>query len=370
MLKLNQKYVAEFLGTFALVFIGAGAVVVDGHTGTSHGLAEAGKLGLLGIAVAHGLTLTAMIYAMGPLSGAHFNPAITLAAWVRRRISSDVVFWYIAAQLVGALVASLVLAMIFPDEVGLAQLGTPALGPRISSLQGFALESAITFLLTVVVLTSTQSNNQAFAGLAIGGTLTGIILFAGPLTGAAANPARYLGPAIVSRNIDDIWLYLMAPLFGAALAAFVTGFAVDKAEPEPAEGEEEEEDEEGAEEPEGNYGPRRSDPEAVHEALEADDTSLDAGKSEAIKSAQELYWKGAGEKAAAALLPLLKSASTGGGSLSGEVRSLLMVIEDACGRLAILDSYRAMLEPREGDEIDVQAPAPAPADPQPQPQAP
>src|SRR5215467_12458123 len=100
MLKLNQKYLAEFLGTFALVFIGAGAVVVDGHTGTSHGMAEAGKLGLLGIAIAHGLTLAAMIYAVGSISGGHFNPAITLAQWVRRRLDGDLVFGYIAAQLV------------------------------------------------------------------------------------------------------------------------------------------------------------------------------------------------------------------------------------------------------------------------------
>jgi aquaporin NIP len=370
MLKLNQKYLAEFLGTFALVFIGAGAVVVDGHTGTSHGLAEAGKLGLLGIAVAHGLTLTAMIYAVGSISGAHFNPAITLAAWVRRRISSDLVAGYIAAQLVGALVASLVLAMIFPDEVGLAQLGTPALGPRISSLQGFAIESAITFLLTVVVLTSTRSNNQAFAGLAIGGTLTGIILFAGPLTGAAANPARYLGPAIVSRNIDDIWLYLMAPLFGAALAAFVTGFAIDKAEPEPAEADAEEEGHE-PDEPVGSIGARRSTPEAAHEALEESESTSDAVKPNALKAAQELYWGGEAEKAATVLVPLLKSASQGGESLSGEVRSLIMVIEDACGRLAILDSYRAMLDPSGGEETAAQASAPPPAEPpQAQPLAP
>src|SRR6516164_534099 len=109
--KLNVKYMSEFLGTFALVFVGAGAVVVDGHTGTSHGLAEAGKLGLLGIAIAHGLTLGGMIYGVGSVSGGHFNPAITFAMWVRKRLSSDLVFGYVAAQLLGALVASLVLAM-------------------------------------------------------------------------------------------------------------------------------------------------------------------------------------------------------------------------------------------------------------------
>jgi aquaporin Z len=369
MLKLNEKYISEFLGTFALVFIGAGAVVVDGHTGTSHGLAEAGKLGLVGIAVAHGLTLTAMIYGVGSISGAHFNPAITLAAWVRQRLPSDLVFGYVVSQLLGALVAALVLAIIFPDEVGLAQLGTPGLGPRISSLQGFAIEAAITFLLTVVVLTSSRSNNQAFAGIAIGGTLTGIILFAGPLTGAAANPARYLGPAIVSRNIDDIWLYLMAPLFGAALGAFVIGFAVGRSSPEPQGQGEDDDDAEEPEGPVGSFVSRRPAGGRVQDALESDDIEADALKSETrasdiLKKAQELYWGGEGQRAAAALVPLLAAARDEGRTLEGEVRSLLMVIEDSCGRLEILDRYRSILHLEQAE-----APASAQPEPPPQPEA-
>ena len=284
MAKFNEKYVAELLGTFALVFVGAGAVVVDGHTGTSHGLAEAGKLGLLGIAVAHGLALAGMIYGVGAISGGHFNPAITFAMWIRKRLNSDLVFGYVAAQLLGALAASLVLAMIFPDEVGLAQLGTPGLGPRISSLQGFAIEAAITFLLTVVVLTTTRSNNPAFAGLAIGGTLTGLILFAGPLTGAAANPARYLGPAIVSRNIDDIWLYLTAPLFGATLAAFVIGFVVGGPD---SDGERPDEDE--TQEPGDAVGSiaSRSEParDATKSTQRTEALELEAPKAETLTSA-------------------------------------------------------------------------------------
>jgi aquaporin Z len=354
--KFNVKYLSEFLGTFALVFVGAGAVIVDGHTGTSHGLAEAGKLGLLGIAIAHGLALAGMIYGVGSISGGHFNPAITLAMWIRKRLGADLVFGYMAAQLVGALVASLVLAMIFPDEVGLAQLGTPALGPRISSLQGFAIEAAITFLLTVVVLTSSRSNNSAFAGLAIGGTLTGLILFAGPLTGAAANPARYLGPAIVSRNLDDIWLYLTAPLFGATLAAYVIGFLVDRPDPD-AEGHDEDE----SPEPEGTTGGLASQfasepaSEAPRVALKTDTIKTEAPKlersesesesvsSDAFKRARELYWGGEGEKAAAALVPLLASASHEGRELDDDVRSLLMVIEDSCGPLKVFDRYRDIL---------------------------
>jgi aquaporin Z len=341
---LNGKYLSEFLGTFALVFVGAGAVVVDGHTGTSHGLAEAGKLGLLGIAMAHGLTLASMIYGVGSISGGHFNPAITFAMWVRKRLSGDLVFGYVAAQLVGALAASLVLAMIFPDEVGLAQLGTPGLGPRISSLQGFAIESAITFLLTVVVLTASRSKNPAFAGLAIGGTLTGLILFAGPLTGAAANPARYLGPAIVSRNIDDIWLYLTAPLFGAALAAFVIGFVVDRPDPD-SEGDDDDEGRD-SEEPVGSVL-SRSTPEPVHGELKPDALDLETQSqtltSDTLKKARELYWDGEGQKAAAALVPLLANASDQGQVLNDEVRSLVMVIEDASGPLEVLNRYRHVL---------------------------
>src|SRR3954447_25690978 len=97
----TTKYVSEFLGTLALVFVGAGAVVVEGHTGASHGLADAGKLGILGIALAHGLTLTGMIYAFGSISGGHFNPAISLAAWIRKRLSGDLVLGYVGAQFLG-----------------------------------------------------------------------------------------------------------------------------------------------------------------------------------------------------------------------------------------------------------------------------
>jgi aquaporin Z len=365
--KLNEKYVSEFLGTFALVFVGAGAVIVDGHTGTSHGLAEAGKLGLVGIAIAHGLALAGMIYGVGAISGGHFNPAITLAMWIRKRLSSDLVFGYIAAQLLGALAASLVLAMIVPDEVGLAQLGTPGLGPRISSLQGFAIEAAITFLLTVVVLTTTRSNNPAFAGLAIGGTLTGIILFAGPLTGAAANPARYLGPAIVSRNIDDIWLYLSAPLFGATLAAYVVGFVVGRPDPD-AEGQDEDETRE-PEDAAGSLASRSAPEPAQHgskASLEIEGPEVEASKyetvaSDAFKRARELYWGGEGEKAAAALVPLLVSASQEGSMLDDEVRSMVMVIEDSCGPLEVLNRYRHILT-RPG-QVDAHSP------PQPEPSA-
>ena len=359
MMKHAKKYVSELLGTFALVFVGAGAVVVEGHTGASHGLAEAGKVGLVGIALAHGLTLTAMIYGLGSISGGHFNPAVSIGAWIRKRLSADLVVGYVLAQFLGAILAAGLLAAIFPDEVGLAQLGTPALGPRISGLQGFAIESAITFLLTVVVLSSTRSDNSAnhpFAGLAIGATLIGSILFAGPLTGAAANPARYLGPALVSRNLEAIWLYVLAPAYGGVLAAFVVGLGVEMRDA-VGDGTNGDGSRPGRSRAKLGRGRRRDVPE-LEESSEADTNEIDeeeaplpsraASRQDRIppvfRKAQELYFGGEGEKAAAALLPLLARATRDGGVLNEQVRRLLMVIEDTHGQLSILDGYRQHLE--------------------------
>jgi aquaporin Z len=364
MMKHSKKYVAEFLGTFALVLVGAGAVVVEGHTGASHGLADAGKLGIVGIALAHGLTLTAMIYGVGSISGGHFNPAVTIAAWVQKRLGADLILGYVVAQLLGSLVAAILLATIFPDEVGLAQLGTPALGPRISGLQGFAIEGAITFLLTIVVLTSTRADNSGahpFAGLAIGATLIGIILFAGPLTGAAANPARYIGPAIVSRNLESIWLYVLAPLYGGALAAFAVGLTVEKREAALAVrgASTRESRSEGASHRLGRGRRARvtddsevsSEPEGLEDhdddekLLEPSQRSMRPERAkQMLAKAQELYWGGNGEKAAATLVPLLERARRDGRAISEHVRSLLIVIEDTHGPLALLDGYRQILE--------------------------
>jgi MIP family channel proteins len=349
MLKHARKYVAEFLGTFALVFVGAGAVIVDGHTGTSHRLADAGKLGIVGIALAHGLTLTAMLYGLGSISGGHFNPAISLAAWVRKRVSGEMALGYVGAQLVGGLLAAVLLATIFPDEVTLAQLGTPGLGPRISGLQGFAIEAAITFLLAVVVLTSTRADNTSahpFAGMAIGGTLVGIILFAGPLTGASANPARYLGPAIVSRSFDQIWLYILAPLYGGALAAFLLGLGVEVREPAGKKPQ----IRNGKSTSRLGRGRRRDDSEEEiadeeeAEELPVRNEMLTDRAQRAFKKAQDLYWGGDGERAAATLVPLLARASREGKSISEQVRSLLVVIEDTHGPLPILEGYRQLLQ--------------------------
>ncbi len=223
-----QKFVAEGIGTFALVFIGAGVVIVESHTGPSHLEVTDGKVGLVGIALAHGAILTAMIYAVGGASGGHFNPAVSFAAWLQQRLDANLLAGYVMAQLVAAVAAGVLLAVLFPDEMSLASLGTPTLAPRITPLKGILFEAVITFILVTAILLGTRKEGGAgsLAGLAIGGTLVAIILFAGPLTGAAANPARYLGPALVSGNLSEIAVYLFGPFAGACGAALLTGVMV------------------------------------------------------------------------------------------------------------------------------------------------
>lgn len=221
-----DKYLAEAIGTFALVFVGAGTVIMESHTGASHAAVSEGKVGLLGIALAHGMILSAMIYALGATSGAHFNPAVSFAMWLRRRLEPRDLGSYVASQLGGAVVAALLLAVLFPDEVALAGLGTPALAPRVSIFKGLVLEAIITFFLVLVILLSTREKKGAgeFAGLAIGATLVALILFAGPITGAGANPARYFGPALIAGRLGELVTFVAGPMFGAAAAAFLCGW--------------------------------------------------------------------------------------------------------------------------------------------------
>ncbi|MBF0280469.1 MAG: aquaporin [SAR324 cluster bacterium] len=222
----KNAFFAEMLGTFALVLIGAGSVIVENHTGMSHlGLPD-GKVRLIGIAFAHGLTLMAMIFALGSISGAHFNPAVSMACWLQKRLKKELFYGYMIAQFTGAMLASLILAGLFPDEIELARLGSTFLAPNISAVKGLFFEGLITFMLVITVLFVTRENNPSipFAAIAIGMTLTGLILFAGPMTGAAANPVRYLGPAIVSMKLDHYFSYLVGQFLGAMLAAIAYSF--------------------------------------------------------------------------------------------------------------------------------------------------
>ena len=314
---------AEALGTFALVLFGAGAVIVESHTGMSHMGKPDGKVGLGGIAMAHGLTVAAMIYAVGSLSGAHFNPAVSFAVWLRQKLSPPMFVGYVLAQLAGAVVAAVCLAALFPDEVTLAALGTPALAPKITALKGILIEGLITFVFVAVILLVTRDDNvnRGFAGLAIGGTLVAVILFAGPLTGAGANPARFFGPALISGNLRESFVYVIGPILGAGLAALLMTPLLDPsgegfAEDDPAEAAPREEEEPVK---------RQTSPKSVQNAL---------------KRAHDLFVAGSGEEAAAVLLPYLPKIRDYENEVFDRIRSLVIVIEEEHGRIRGLDEYR------------------------------
>jgi aquaporin NIP len=202
-----NKYIAEFLGTFALVFCGTGAIVIDQQTG--------GTVTHVGIAISFGLIVMAMIYALGDISGAHMNPAVTIAFALAKRFPVRQVLPYLVSQVLGALLASIILHYLFPSNAGLG-----ATIPAGSSMQSFILEFILTFFLMLVIINvATGSKEQGmFAGLAIGATVLLEAMFAGPICGASMNPARSLAPAFVSGNMEQLWIYLVSPVLGAAFA--------------------------------------------------------------------------------------------------------------------------------------------------------
>ena len=206
---LGRRLVAETLGTFALVFFGAGAIMVD---------AKGGELGQLGIALAFGLAITTMVYALGHISGAHFNPAVLLGFALARHFPWGRLAAYWAAQGLGALGAALLLRASLGDvaDVGATQ-------PSGSDGQAFLWEVVLTFFLMFVVMavaTDTRAVGEA-AALAIGATVTLAALVGGPVSGASMNPARSLGPALAAGELGSLWIYVLAPLTGAALGALV-----------------------------------------------------------------------------------------------------------------------------------------------------
>ncbi len=201
-----RRYVAELIGTYALVFAGTGAIVIN---------EQSGALGHFGVAATFGLIVLAMIYAFGDLSGAHLNPAVTLGFVVAKRFPLKEAAPYIVAQLSGALLASLTLRFLFPEN---ATLG--ATFPAGSATQSFILELLLTYFLMLVILQVSQGSKEVgvMAGIAIGAMVGLEALFAGPICGASMNPARSIAPALVSGELRALWLYIVAPLLGALLA--------------------------------------------------------------------------------------------------------------------------------------------------------
>lgn len=206
-----RAYLSEGVGTFMLVFVGTGSVIVDGYSD--------GAVTLLGISVAFGLVVLVAVYALGDVSGAHINPAVTLGLWLAGRISSSIVFPYILCQCLGAVAASLLLRIIFGMEHGLG--GTnPAEG---AALQAFAMETVTTFFLVFAILCVTVGAKEKgiTAGLVIGAVVLFDIIIAGPVSGASMNPARSLGPALVGLDLANLWIYFIAPCLGAGLAVLI-----------------------------------------------------------------------------------------------------------------------------------------------------
>jgi len=205
-----RAYLSEGIGTFVLVFVGTGSVIANGYSG--------GAVTLVGISVAFGLVVLAMVYALGDVSGAHINPAVTLGLWLAGRVPAAIVAPYILCQCLGAIVASLLLRIIFDMEYGLGETV-----PSESALQAFAMEAVTTFILMLVILCVTVGAKEKgiTAGLVIGAVVVFDIIIAGPISGASMNPARSLGPALVGLKLGSLWIYIVAPCFGAWLAVMV-----------------------------------------------------------------------------------------------------------------------------------------------------
>lgn len=202
-----KKYIAEVIGTFALVFCGTGAIIINKET--------SGSITHVGIAITFGLIVMAMIYSLGGISGAHLNPAVSIAFTIAKRFPLKELLPYIISQSIGAILASVILKYLFPANEFLG-----ATIPSGSVSQSFILEFLLTFFLMLVIINvATGSKEQGmFAGLAIGSTVLLEAMFAGPICGASMNPARSLAPAIISGHIEHLWVYLTATVIGAAAA--------------------------------------------------------------------------------------------------------------------------------------------------------
>ena len=223
MSSLKARVTAELVGTYILVFAGTGAVVVDRLTGA---------LGHVGIALTFGLVVTALIYAFGHISGAHFNPAVSIAFVAMDEFEKKELLVYVVAQLMGAILASLTLYFLFIVEIknmaDVAYLGATL--PHGSWWQSFVFEFILTFILMLVIASSAVHAKavKSFAGIAIGFTVGLEAMFAGPICGASMNPARSIAPALVSGHLESLWIYIVATILGAVASVYVYNIINDK----------------------------------------------------------------------------------------------------------------------------------------------
>jgi len=214
---MPERLTAEFVGTFTLIFIGVGSIVAM----TTF---RAMPIGIIGVAIAHGLAIGTMVTAVGHVSGGHFNPAVTIGAWITQKIKSSHALAYIITQLAGAGAGALLLRASLPKEIlEQSTYGVPTVvHPGLSNGQGVLIEFILTFFLVWVIFASAIDPEGAFnkiAGLAIGFVITMDILMGGFFTGAAMNPARHFGPALLSGHWTDWWVYWVGPVAGAIVAA-------------------------------------------------------------------------------------------------------------------------------------------------------
>ena len=204
---MSKRFISEIIGTFALVFCGTGAMVINDFTG--------GTVTHVGVAITFGLIVMGMIYAFGDISGAHMNPAVTIGFAYAKKFPWKEVPAYVLAQLIGAFLASGILLYLFPESQTLG-----ATLPGLSALKVFILEIILSFFLMVVIINVSTGSKEIglVAGIAIGSVVLLEAMFAGPITGASMNPARSIAPAVVSGNIADLWIYIFAPIIGCLLA--------------------------------------------------------------------------------------------------------------------------------------------------------
>lgn len=204
---MKKRLIAEAIGTFALVFCGTGAIVINEFTN--------GAVTHPGIAITFGLIVMGMIYAFGDISGAHINPAVTIAFAYAKKFAWKEVPAYIVAQVVGAIAASALLWFLFPNNEYLG-----ATLPQLSVLKVFILEVLLSFFLMVVIINVSTGSKEigVIAGIAIGGVVLLEAMFAGPVTGASMNPARSLAPALISGHLEHLWIYILAPIVGCIFA--------------------------------------------------------------------------------------------------------------------------------------------------------